>query len=181
MENRAYTIKVYKSKRAELAKHEVTKPYDAKDVPGMPKGQFFIVGYKPMKYMLNGVLVSPSIGKIQETVFNGSDQSELFEDIAEALTNPENYTVSDVDGSISIHATKRGVVGMFIERKTPNNFIMIGSDGNPLKDKDGKPRETSTLRFFVHEGQDADVRFARECQRITNRNGWVKSNDEPEE
>lgn len=180
IENRPYQIKVCKSKRAEHAKHDIKLPYDSKDVPGMPKGQYYIVEYKPVGFNLNGVFVLPTVARIPETVFNSSDQANIFELIENALASEENYT-TNADGSVTIVGSKGGVQGQFIEQNTHQPFVTIGSDGNPMKDSQGNPRLAQTLKFFVHAGQDAGVRFARECQRITNRNGWVKVEPDPEE
>lgn len=180
--NRAFEIKIVKSKRPEFAKHAVTEPLKSKSVKGMPDGTYFICQYRPQKELFNGVMRYPSTQRITETVFNNN---YVYDGIFEAISlGKDKGYKEEADGGLLIEKTEYGVVGAFIERNTPNDrlYYMTTADGEKIMNQStNEPRKSSTLRFFVHESQDEEVRYQQELQRITNRGLWVEADDETAE
>lgn len=185
METRAYEIKVIKSKKD--PKHDITKPLTATQTDkSRPAGEYFLLELLAKKTMVNGVMVRPQKRRIPLVVFNSSDQSVLFDDIREALSDPKNYTATEE--GLSINPSEMGICGLLISRKTDRVYKVIDqSTGKPLiiaaGPHKGEEATRSEIRFFCHEEEDPDVRFAQEYARIPA-DAWIKANandDEPEE
>ena len=182
METRAYEIKIVKSKKD--PKHDITKPLTATQTDkSRPAGEYFLLELLAKKVMVNGVMTRPQKRRIPLTVFNSADQSVLFNDIQEALSDEKNYTKSEE--GLSINPGVLGVCGLLISRSAGGVYKVIdNSTGKPLViaagPHKGEEATRSEIRFFCHEEEDPEVRFAQEYARIP-KDAWITANANDDE
>lgn len=176
--NRVYEIKIVPSKK--LPKDKLTEAH--KSTKG--DGNYFLVELLAKKIMIDGVMTRPQKRRIPLSVFDSSDQSIVFNDILEALQDPENYTevkVGDKVIALAINPTVMGLRGKLISKPTPGGRVyrVLQADGTPLKieqgPRAGEDATRSEIRFFCHEEEDPDVRYAQELARIP-KEAWIEAN-----
>ena len=91
IENKAYEIKVVKSKT--VKDHtDLTKPLTAKQTdPSRPAGKYFLLHLLARKIIINGVNTRPQTGVVQINLFNDSNHETKFNDLLDALSKEENF------------------------------------------------------------------------------------------
>jgi hypothetical protein len=182
METRAYEVKIVKGKRD--PKHDITKPHTATQTDkSRPAGEYFLLELLAKKVNIDGISSRPQKRRISLTIFNSPDQCVVFNDIQNALSDAKNYTVTE--SGLEIHPTEMGIRGVMVSRKTSGVYKVIdNSTGKPMIITSGPHKDEeatrSEIRFFCHEEEDPDVRFAQELARIP-KDAWITANANDDE
>ena len=183
-----YEIHVIKHKDHE----DTTQPIDIADVEGFSKNrQYYHINLLCQKEMMNGCMRRPQKASVSVTVFNSSDQRVLFQDIQDALGSENNY-IEKANGDLLISPKVMSVGGRMMQHRLPFIYELLQKNPKtgvlePLRSmkSDGKGgyklvnATSQTIKFFVHEEEDEEVRKAIEIERARDRK--VSATDEDDE
>ena len=181
LKNNSYEIKIVKSSK--IKSDDLTKPFTStKALPGQKPGQYYLCELLAQKRMVDGINKRPQKRRIPFTVFDSPDQTVLFNDIKEVLSNPANFKET-TEKELEILPSAFGISGLLVTRPAGGVYTMTRADGSKIMKADGvTPATRSIVRFFCHEEDDIEARFAQELARIPA-DAWIEANanDDKEE
>lgn len=166
MEAQNYEIRVIKSKKDD--KHNPVEPRTLSN-----GNKSYIIGLKVLMQNINGCASRAQTEKFVQAVYNNGGQAIFFEDLEEALANPDNYiTLSNGDLLVKKQVLTRYGVIKKVKTGFSYRLTTVDEKGNVIdlvKNQGanaGQVATRSSVSFFVASNEDEDVREMEEVDRL---------------